>query len=148
MRSRTTFWRHRAGEIAIGPDGREKSSKAYSRSALCPGRNAHAKSLFNAHAGMRSFMLFPPNKVVAYLDWKAQEVAVAAANSGDLQLMHDYSGDIYHALAVMCGLTDDLDIAHWKKTQKPMRDRMKPLQLGINYGMGVRSLRKDWTVIH
>ena len=89
---------------------------------------------------MRSFMLFPPNKVVAYLDWKAQEVAVAAVNSGDLQLMHDYSGDIYHALAVMCGLTDDPDIAHWKKTQKPMRDRMKPLQLGINYGMGVPSL--------
>ena len=127
-------------KLPIGPDGRNRPS-------LFPfgtvsGRNAHGKSLFNAHAGMRSFMLFPPNKVVAYLDWKAQEVAVAAANSGDLQLMHDYGGDIYHALAVMCGLTKDTDIAHWKKTQKPMRDRMKPLQLGINYGMGVPSLAK------
>ena len=76
------------------------------------------RSLFNAHAGMRSFMLFPPNKITAYLDWKAQEVAVAAANSGDLQLMHDYAGDIYHALAVMCGLTKDTDIAHWRSTKK------------------------------
>ena len=127
-------------KLPIGPDGRNRPS--IFPFGTVSGRNAHAKSLFNAHAGMRSFMLFPPNKVVAYLDWKAQEVAVAAANSGDLQLMHDYSGDIYHALAVMCGLTDDLDIAHWKKTQKPMRDRMKPLQLGINYGMGVPSFAK------
>ena len=58
------------------------------------------------------------------------------------------SGDVYHALAIMCGLTGDPDVEHWKKTQKSMRERMKPLQLGINYGMGVPSLREVWTGIH
>ena len=52
------------------------------------------------------------------------------------------SGDVYHALAIMCALTDDRDIPHWKKTNKAMRQRMKSLQLGINYGMGVPSLAR------
>src|SRR5262249_14693834 len=60
------------------------------------GRNAHAKSPYNAHAGMRSFMVFPPDKIGAYLDWRTQEVGVAAALSGDTALMDAYrAGDIY-----------------------------------------------------
>ena len=57
--------------------------------------------------------------------------------------MHDYAGgDVYHALARMCGLTNELDPKRWKNEDPAMRDRMKPLQLGINYGMGVKSLAK------
>jgi DNA polymerase-1 len=58
-------------------------------------------------------------------------------------LIEDYAGgDIYHALARLCGLTNDPDPVHWKKTNPAMRNRMKPLQLGINYGMGVPSLAR------
>jgi DNA polymerase I-like protein with 3'-5' exonuclease and polymerase domains len=42
----------------------------------------------------------------------------------------------------MCGLTDDPDPVRWKELNRAMRDRMKPLQLGINYGMGVPSLAR------
>jgi hypothetical protein len=57
--------------------------------------------------------------------------------------MHDYrDGDVYHALARMCGLTDDPDPIRWKQQNPAMRDRMKPLQLAIGYGMGVPSLAK------
>jgi hypothetical protein len=95
------------------------------------------------HAGMRSFMVFPPGSIGFYLDWRSQEVGVAAALSGDHTLIDDYaSGDVYHALARLCGLTDFPDPFHWKKLNRPMRDRMKPLQLGINYGMGVPSLAR------
>jgi DNA polymerase I-like protein with 3'-5' exonuclease and polymerase domains len=52
------------------------------------------------------------------------------------------NGDVYHALARICGLTDDPDRKHWKETNPEMRWRMKALQLGINYGMGVPSLAK------
>lgn len=42
--------------------------------------------------------------------WRAQEVGVAAARSGATALMEAYlSGDIYHQLAVTCGLTSDTD---------------------------------------
>jgi DNA polymerase I len=128
-------------KLPIGRDGRNRPSLFPFCTAT--GRNAHAKSLYNAHAGMRSFMVFPEDKIGVYLDWRTQEVGVAAALSGDAALINDYgSGDMYHALAKMCGLTDDPDPYHWKKHNRPVRDRMKPLQLGINYGMGVPSLAK------
>ena len=127
--------------LPIGKDGRNRPS-------LFPfgtttGRNAHTKSPYNAHAGMRSFMVFPPDTIGAYLDWRTQEVGVAAASSGDRTLIDDYAADdIYHALARLCGLTDDPDPIRWKKNNPAMRNRMKPLQLGINYGMGVPSLAR------
>ena len=40
--------------------------------------------------------------------------------------------------------TDDLDPQHWKKNNPEMRNRMKRLQLAINYGMGVPSLAKGF----
>ena len=128
--------------IPIGPDGRNRPSLF--PFATATSRNAQAKSLYNAHASMRSFMKFLPDKIGLYLDWRTQEVGIAAARSGDERLTEDYlSGDIYHALARMCGLTA-LDIKGWKATPegKMQRQRMKALQLGINYGMGVMSLSR------
>lgn len=127
--------------LPIGCDGRNRPSLFPFCTAT--GRNAHAKSLFNAHAGMRSFMVFSPDMIGAYLDWRTQEIAVAAALSCDAALMHDYAaGDIYYALARLCGLTNDPDPANWKKQNPERRQHMKALQLGINYGMGVPSLAR------
>jgi hypothetical protein len=128
-------------ELPIGIDGRNRPSLFPFGTAT--GRNAHRNSIYNAHAGMRSFMVFPHNSIGCYLDWRTQEVGVAAAHSGDRQLIDDYrGGDIYHALALLCGLTVETDPIKWKKNNPEMRNRMKPLQLGINYGMGVPSLAR------
>jgi DNA polymerase I len=128
-------------QLPIGRDGRNRPSLFPFGTAT--GRNAHAKSPYNAHAGMRSFMVFAPDAIGFYLDWRTQEVALAVALSGDHALMKDYAaGDIYHALARMCGLTNEPDPIRWKELNRPQRDRMKPLQLGINYGMGVPSLAR------
>jgi hypothetical protein len=127
--------------LPIGPDGRNRPSLFPFGTAT--GRNAHRKSIYNVHAGMRSFMVFPPDKIGVYLDWRTQEVGVAAALSRDQALLRDYlGGDVYHALARLCGLTDDPDPVRWKKANPETRQRMKALQLGINYGMGVPSLAR------
>jgi DNA polymerase-1 len=126
-------------KIPIGHDGRNRPSLFPFGTAT--GRNAHAKSLFNAHASVRSFMVFPPDTIGVYLDWRTQEVGVAAAVSEDGALREDYSsGDVYHRLALTCGLTSDTDQQRWKRQHPDMRQRMKALQLGLNYGMGVASL--------
>jgi hypothetical protein len=53
-------------KLPIGRDGRNRPSLyPFGTSS---GRNAHAKSLFNAHAGMRSFMVFPDDVTGVYLD--------------------------------------------------------------------------------
>ena len=101
-------------KLPIGHDGRNRPSLFPFCTAT--GRNAQAKSLFNAHAGMRSFMVFPPDKIGVYLDWRTQEVGIAAALSGDRALMDAYaSGDVYHSLALVCGLTEDHDAKRWKR---------------------------------
>jgi hypothetical protein len=127
-------------KLPIGRDGRNRPSIFPFGTAT--GRNAHSKSLYNSHAGLRSFMRFPPDKIGLYLDWKAQEIGIAAALSGDKVLMAAYQDDVYYALARMCGLTLDPDSRHWKKHNPELRNRMKALQLGINYGMGVSSLAR------
>ena len=76
-------------------------------------------------------------------DWRTQEVGLAAARSGDEALAQAYlSGDVYHSLALLCGLTHDTDVKRWKREHPDQRQQMKALQLGINYGMGVRSLAR------
>ena len=63
--------------------------------------------------------------------------------SGDQALMSAYNdGDVYYALAKLCGLTSDNDKKRWKNENQTTRQRMKSLQLGINYGMGIMSLAK------
>jgi DNA polymerase-1 len=127
--------------LPIGRDGRNRPSLFPFGTAT--GRNAHTKSPFNAHAGMRSFMVFSRDAIGAYLDWRTQEVGVAAALSGDTALIDAYrAGDIYHALARVLRFTNDPDPVNWKKTNPALRSRMKALQLGINYGMGVPSLAR------
>ena len=127
--------------LPIGRDGRNRPSLFPFGTAT--GRNAHSKSPYNAHAGMRSFMVFQPGTIGFYLDWRTQEVGVAAALSGDRTLTDDYlSGDIYHALARLCGLTSDPDPLRWKREHPEVRQRMTPLLLAINYGMGVPSLAR------
>ena len=85
--------------LPIGPDGRNRPSLFPFCTAT--GRNAHARSPFNAHAGLRSFMLFSPDTIGAYLDWRTQEVGIAAVASDDAALKAAYSGgDVYHALAL------------------------------------------------
>jgi hypothetical protein len=129
--------------IPIGPDGRNRPSLFPFGTAT--GRNAQAKSLFNTHASMRSLMKFHPEKIGLYLDYRTEEVGIAAARSGDEVLARDYlSGDVYHALARMCGLTT-LEAKPWKATDggKVQRQQMKAAQLGINYGMGVTSLARS-----
>jgi hypothetical protein len=131
----------RGAKLPIGRDGRNRPSLFPFGTAT--GRNAHRKSLYNAHASIRSFMVFQEDTIGAYLDWRTQEVGIAAALSGDRALMEAYrSGDVYHSLALLCGLTSDTDVKRWKRENPEMRQRMKPLQLGINYGMGVPSLAK------
>ena len=111
-------------KLPIGRDGRNRPSLFPFCTAT--GRNAHAKSLYNAHASVRSFMVFPKDTIGAYLDWRTQEVGIAAAHSGDQALMHDYAnGDVYHALAKLCGLTNDPDPKRWKSANLDVRQRMK-----------------------
>jgi DNA polymerase I-like protein with 3'-5' exonuclease and polymerase domains len=75
---------------------------------------------------------------LAYVDWKSQEVYIAAKLSQDRALLDAVlSGDPYLAFAKMAGLAPP-DAT--KQTHKDIRDLCKICVLGTNYGMQATSL--------
>jgi DNA polymerase I-like protein with 3'-5' exonuclease and polymerase domains len=72
------------------------------------------------------------------LDWRAQEIGVAAAESGDQNMMNDYlSGDPYIAMGIRIGL---LPPGSTRETGGHKRDMLKVVFLAVNYGMEAVSL--------
>jgi DNA polymerase I len=76
-----------------------------------------------------------PGWGVALLDWSAQEIGIAAGLSGDPALIEDFrSGDPHMKFAIRAGLAPA-----WATKDSPgyraVRDAVKPLSLGVNYGM-------------
>ena len=75
---------------------------------------------------------------MAYLDWQSQEIALAAALSGDDALWDGYAtGDPCIAFAIKAGLAP---ASATKKTYKQTRDRCKTVVLGLLYGMSAKSM--------
>ncbi|MDX2370858.1 MAG: DNA polymerase [Colwellia sp.] len=82
------------------------------------------------------------------IDWSQQEIAIAAALSGDpkyLEIYNSKDGDVYLGLAKLAGSVPD----HATKDSHPlMRDIFKTIQLGLGYGKGLNSLAEDIYWLH
>jgi DNA polymerase I-like protein with 3'-5' exonuclease and polymerase domains len=75
---------------------------------------------------------------LAYVDWTAQEVGIAAALSGDPALIKAYrSGDVYLDFAVRSGLAPAGATA---ASHAAVRDRCKRCVLSLGYGIGANAL--------
>ena len=129
-----TLDRLRKLNLRIGSDGR-------ARAQLKPfwtvtGRNGPEASefIFGPARWMRGFIRPIPGWGLAYLDWQAQEIAIAAALSGDEKLAAAYaSGDPYLWFAVVAGLAPPGASA---TSYGAIRAVCKVLFLAINYGAG------------
>ncbi|WP_328667619.1 DNA polymerase [Streptomyces sp. NBC_00322] len=135
--------RHALGEmrlekLAVGPDGRNRAS-------LFPfgaktGRNTPSNNgfIFGPSVWLRGLIRPVQGQAIAYVDWSSQEVAIAAALSGDAALLDAIAtGDPYLAFAKRAGLAPP---EATKETHGRIRDVCKTCVLGINYGMGAKSL--------
>ena len=127
----------RPAQLAVGRDGRN-------RAALFPfgartGRNTPSANrfIFGLSVWIRGLIRPELGRALAYIDWSAQEVAIAAALSGDGALLEAVqSGDPYLAFAKRPG---------WRRRTPrsrhgQIRDHCKACVLGSNYGMGAASL--------
>ena len=97
-------------KLPIGPDGRNRPSLFPFCTAT--GRNAHAQSLYNAHAGMRGLHGLSRRARSAFISTGGRKKSASpplspATRAADGTTIA--SGDVYHALAIMCGLTNDPD---------------------------------------
>ena len=128
----------RLEKLAVGPDGRNRV--LLSPFGASSGRNtpSNSKFIFGPSVWLRGLIKPPGGRALAYVDWKSQEVYVAAQLSGDQALMNAVtSGDPYLAFAKMAGLAPP---EATKESHKPIRDLCKTCVLGTNYGMRAPSL--------
>jgi DNA polymerase family A len=128
----------RDNKLAVGRDARNRC--LLSPYATTSSRNAPSSSqlIFGASASFRSLIKPPPGCGLAYIDWHAQETGVAAALSGDCELIKAYqTGDAYCGFARAAGAVPADATA---KTHPRERELYKACMLGVSYGMEERSL--------
>ena len=139
---RETMKKLREPKLAIGPDARNRTllgpwGTITSRNA--PSTN---KSIFGPDRWTRFTILPPAGSSLAYVDWSAQEIGIAAFLSKDERLIATYlAADPYLYFAELAGLIPPgtLRGAEWVEV---IRDRVKWLFLGVNYGMSVPGLAR------
>lgn len=128
----------RQNNFTIGRDGRNRTSLMPFGSKTSRNQPSTSRFIFGASRWLRCLIKPAKGRAIAYVDWSSQEIAIAAALSGDEVLWEAYiSGDPYLAFAKQAGLvpTDAT-----KATHKAERQRAKAIVLGVGYGMGPEAM--------
>jgi DNA polymerase family A len=128
----------RLHDLAVGSDGRNRTPLwAYGTKT---GRNAPGASayIFGPAKWLRFLITPPPGRVLVHRDFSQQEVRIAAILSGDTTLQEAcVSGDVYLGIAEQLGF---ISASMNDDQRKAVRALFKTVVLGIQYGLGARSL--------
>lgn len=127
----------------IGQDG-------YSRTNMWvfgqrTGRNTYSGSEFPFLGSSWSRVVIRPKPGwgLAYIDYCAQEIAIAAALSGDSKMIESYkSGDFHFSFAILSGAIPQGTPCNkeTKNKYRPIRDQFKTAAFGVGYGMQYQGL--------
>ena len=135
---RHTLSKLKLNSLQVGSDGRNRCLLSPFRSKTGRNQPSNAKFIFGPSRWFRGLIKPAPGYGIAYLDFGSQEIAIAAALSGDTALADAYtSGDPYLTFAIQAGLAPE---GATKATHKGIRNRCKAIVLGVGYGMGAESM--------
>jgi DNA polymerase family A len=135
---RTSLSAMRLNKLAVGADGRNRV--LLSAFGASSGRNtpSTSKNVFGPSAWIRGLIKPEPDMGIAYIDWSQQEFGIAAALSGDQNMLAAYqSGDPYLAFAKLAGA---VPADATKASHRAERDQYKSCVLAVQYSMGAGSL--------
>jgi DNA polymerase I len=128
----------RLNDLAVGNDGRNRTILGPYGSKTGRNQPSNAKYVFGPAKWIRFLITPPPGRALIHRDYRQQEVRIAAVLSGDTALLEACeSGDVYLGIAKQLGFApaDATPITH-----KAVRQMFKTVVLGIQYGLGARSL--------
>jgi DNA polymerase-1 len=125
-------------DLAIGPDGRNRTSISPFRAKTSRNQPSNARFIFGPSRWLRGLIRPEPGMALAYLDFVSQEIAVGAALSGDEAMLEAYlSGDFYLSFAKQAGA---VPADATKASHAEDRSLFKAAALAVMYGMGPESL--------
>jgi DNA polymerase I len=128
----------RLNALAVGNDGRNRTLLGPYGSKTGRNQPRNSRYIFGPAKWLR-FMITPPSgRVLIHRDYQQQEPRIAAVVSGDTELLSACeSGDVYLGIAKQLGFIS----ASMSSTElKAVRTLFKTVVLGIQYGLGPRSL--------
>jgi DNA polymerase I len=138
---RYTLGQLRLNELAVGPDSRNRVLLSAFRARTSRNQPSNSRFIFGPATWLRSLIQPPEGRAIAYVDWSAQEIAIAGALSGDARLWDAYAGgDPYIAFAQQAGLVpqDATKASHPRE-----RQACKAMVLGTGYGMSADSIAQQ-----
>jgi DNA polymerase I len=130
----------RGPRLSFTEDGRSRPMLSAFRART--GRNAPSTRsfIFGCPRVMRGFIRPPPGCALAYIDWEAQEMGIAASLSGDKNMLAAYaSSDFYLFFARLAGA---VPVDATKKSHPRERALYKTVCLAVMYGMGAERLAR------
>jgi hypothetical protein len=128
----------RLNDLAVGRDGRNRCLLSPFRARTGRNQPSNSRFIFGPAVWLRCLIKPSQGYAVAYIDWSQQELGIAAALSGDANLLAAYtSGDPYLAFARQAGAVP----ADATKDSHPNeRDLFKQCALAVQYGMEAEGL--------
>jgi DNA polymerase-1 len=101
---RTALSEMRLNDLAVGADARNRTILSAFRARTGRNQPSNTKFIFGPSVWLRSVIQPPEGYGIAYCDWSQQEFGIAAALSGDENMLDAYfSGDPYLAFAKQAG---------------------------------------------
>jgi hypothetical protein len=128
----------RLNDLAVGQDGRNRCLLSPFRARTGRNQPSNSRFIFGPAVWLRCLIKPPQGYAVAYIDWSQQELGIAAALSGDANLLAAYtSGDPYLAFARQAGA---VPVDATKDSHPNERDLFKQCALAVQYGMQAEGL--------
>ena len=128
----------RLNDLSVGSDGRNRALLGPYGSKTGRNQPSNSRYIFGPAKWLRFLISPPPGRVLIHRDYSQQEPQIAAVLSGDEALLAAcQGGDVYLGVAKQLGFAPE-DAT--PETHKPVRTLFKTVVLGIQYGLGPRSL--------
>jgi hypothetical protein len=135
---RATLSQMKLSALAVGPDSRNRYMLSAFRSITGRNQPSNQKGIYGPATWIRHLIKPIKGRAICYIDYEQQEFGVAAALSGDKNMMDAYaSGDPYLTFAKQAGAVPP---EATKATHPEVRDLYKTTALGVQYGSGAESL--------
>jgi DNA polymerase family A len=135
---RSSLSKLRLSGLQIGSDGRNRTLLSPYGSKTGRNQPSTTSFIFGPAKWFRFLIAPPPGRALIYRDYCQQEMHIAAVLSGDGELLAACeSGDVYLGVAKQLGQAPKDATS---KTHGALRNLFKTVVLGINYGLGARSL--------
>jgi hypothetical protein len=127
----------RLNDLQVGSDDRNRCLLGGYGTKTARNAPSNSKYVFGPAKWLRFLIAPAPGQVLVHRDYKQQEVRIAAILSGDTALMDACEGDVYLNMGERLGLlSESMDASE----REAVRALCKTIVLGIQYGLGARSL--------